>query len=354
MQPTALSRGGGLGASFRPRRSRKAGGSSRSGGSRRDRAAGFQSATPPTVARGSSGPGWLNCSIAARSYPIRRNTVLLSACLLLLSGVLQLAVAVATITLVLVTGIESILGLGPAIFITAGALAALPGRAAHGPDRARARDLGRVRGRRGRLRAHGRRVRRGQLRRRDRRVRRCRRDERRRAARADGRGGHVPAGASRPGHLVRPVRRALRGGTRAARLPPALRGQGPGARHARRPLARGRGDRARRACSLPSRSARIRGRSRSSSERRRRRAGCARGPAARDPRASRGSLRGHRGARELRGHGLRDEPERLHRRRPPPRAGRRLHRHQPPHRRDVRARARHRRAHRPDRAGGPA
>jgi MFS family permease len=35
-------------------------------------------------------------------------------------------VAVATITLVLVTGIESILGLGPAIFLTAGALAALP------------------------------------------------------------------------------------------------------------------------------------------------------------------------------------------------------------------------------------
>jgi MFS family permease len=60
------------------------------------------------------------------SYPVRRNTVLISVCLLLLSGVLQLAVAVATITLVLVTGIESILGLGPAIFLTAGALAALP------------------------------------------------------------------------------------------------------------------------------------------------------------------------------------------------------------------------------------
>ena len=60
------------------------------------------------------------------SYPVRRNTVLLSLCLLLLSGVLQLAVAVATITLVLVTGIESILGLGPAIFLAAGALAALP------------------------------------------------------------------------------------------------------------------------------------------------------------------------------------------------------------------------------------
>jgi MFS family permease len=40
--------------------------------------------------------------------------------------VLQLAVAVATITLVLVTGIKSILGLGPAIFLAAGALAALP------------------------------------------------------------------------------------------------------------------------------------------------------------------------------------------------------------------------------------
>jgi MFS family permease len=68
----------------------------------------------------------LNCSIAAPSYPVRRNTFLLSLCLLVLSGVIQLAVAVATITLVLVTGIESILGLGPAIFLTAGALAALP------------------------------------------------------------------------------------------------------------------------------------------------------------------------------------------------------------------------------------
>jgi MFS family permease len=38
----------------------------------------------------------------------------------------QLAVAVATVTLVLVTGIEGILGLGPAIFLTAGAIAALP------------------------------------------------------------------------------------------------------------------------------------------------------------------------------------------------------------------------------------
>jgi hypothetical protein len=63
----------------------------------------------------------------ATSRQIKQNTVLLALCLVTLSGVLQLAVAVATITLVLVTGIESILGLGPAIFITAAALAALPG-----------------------------------------------------------------------------------------------------------------------------------------------------------------------------------------------------------------------------------
>jgi MFS family permease len=68
----------------------------------------------------------LNCAIAASSFPVRRNTILLSACLLVLSGVIQLAVAVGTITLVLVTGIERILGLGPAIFLAAGALAALP------------------------------------------------------------------------------------------------------------------------------------------------------------------------------------------------------------------------------------
>lgn len=67
----------------------------------------------------------MNPSVVS-SRQIRRNTVLLALCLVTLSGVLQLAVAVATITLVLVTGIESILGLGPAIFLTAGALAALP------------------------------------------------------------------------------------------------------------------------------------------------------------------------------------------------------------------------------------
>jgi MFS family permease len=59
-------------------------------------------------------------------FPVRRNTFLLAATLTSLSGMVQLAVAVATVTLVLVTGIEGILGLGPAIFLTAGAVAAFP------------------------------------------------------------------------------------------------------------------------------------------------------------------------------------------------------------------------------------
>lgn len=63
-------------------------------------------------------------------FPVKRNTLLLAAALTALSGMFQLAVAVGTVTLVLVTGIEGILGLGPAIFLATGALAALPaGRA---------------------------------------------------------------------------------------------------------------------------------------------------------------------------------------------------------------------------------
>lgn len=57
---------------------------------------------------------------------VRRNTILLAATLTCLSGMLQLVVAVSTITLVLVTGIESILGLGPAFFLASSAVAALP------------------------------------------------------------------------------------------------------------------------------------------------------------------------------------------------------------------------------------
>jgi MFS family permease len=59
-------------------------------------------------------------------FPVKRNLALLAACLACISGMIQLAVAVATLTLVLVTGVESILGLGPAIFLSSAALAALP------------------------------------------------------------------------------------------------------------------------------------------------------------------------------------------------------------------------------------
>jgi len=59
-------------------------------------------------------------------YPVARNTVLLAGSLTCLSGMLQLGVAVATTSLVLVTGIEGILGLGPAIFLLSGALSAMP------------------------------------------------------------------------------------------------------------------------------------------------------------------------------------------------------------------------------------
>src|SRR4051812_50138491 len=42
------------------------------------------------------------------------------------SSVLQLVAAVSSITFVLVTGVEGLLGLGPAIFLTASALTAVP------------------------------------------------------------------------------------------------------------------------------------------------------------------------------------------------------------------------------------
>ena len=61
---------------------------------------------------------------------VRRNTGLLSASLAANSGALQLNAAVASLTLVLVIDFDGLLGLGPAIGLAAGALAALPaGRA---------------------------------------------------------------------------------------------------------------------------------------------------------------------------------------------------------------------------------
>jgi MFS family permease len=62
--------------------------------------------------------------------PVRRNTVLLAASLAANSAMLQLSAAVATLTVVLVVGVEGLVGLGPAIVLGTGALFALPaGRA---------------------------------------------------------------------------------------------------------------------------------------------------------------------------------------------------------------------------------
>jgi MFS family permease len=64
------------------------------------------------------------------NLPIGRNTALLSAALAANSGMLQLNAAVASLTLVEVVGVAGLLGLGPAIVLVCGALAALPaGRA---------------------------------------------------------------------------------------------------------------------------------------------------------------------------------------------------------------------------------
>ena len=66
----------------------------------------------------------------AGGLPIRRNTFLLAASLTASSGTLQLVAAVSSLTFVLVTGVEGLLGLGPAIFLASAALSAFPqGRA---------------------------------------------------------------------------------------------------------------------------------------------------------------------------------------------------------------------------------
>jgi len=58
--------------------------------------------------------------------PVRRNALLLAGGLVFQSGMIQLAVALGTVTIVSVTGVQGILGLGPAIFLIAGALAVGP------------------------------------------------------------------------------------------------------------------------------------------------------------------------------------------------------------------------------------
>jgi MFS family permease len=79
------------------------------------------------VARESSEPGWRRLS---EQLPIRRNTITLAVVQAVYSTVLQLGAAVLSLTFVLVTGFRSLLGAGPAIFLTAAALSAFPaGRA---------------------------------------------------------------------------------------------------------------------------------------------------------------------------------------------------------------------------------
>jgi MFS family permease len=60
------------------------------------------------------------------SPAVRRNAFLLCAGLIANSGMFQLAAALSSLTLVAVTGIRGILGLGPAIFLAAGATAVAP------------------------------------------------------------------------------------------------------------------------------------------------------------------------------------------------------------------------------------
>ena len=57
---------------------------------------------------------------------VRRNAFLLAGGLVCNSGMFQLAAALSSLTLVAVTGITGILGLGPAIFLASSALAVGP------------------------------------------------------------------------------------------------------------------------------------------------------------------------------------------------------------------------------------
>ena len=63
---------------------------------------------------------------APQRLPIRRNTLILAATLAVNSAVVQLVAAVSSLTFVLVMGVKGLLGLGPAIFLIASGLTALP------------------------------------------------------------------------------------------------------------------------------------------------------------------------------------------------------------------------------------
>src|SRR5436190_6260947 len=83
-----------------------------------------QQTDPTRPARLCFNPGVTDASRVVRS------TILLAGTLACLSGMVQLVVAMGTVTVVLATGVEGVLGLGPAVFLMSGALAAFPaGRA---------------------------------------------------------------------------------------------------------------------------------------------------------------------------------------------------------------------------------
>ena len=60
------------------------------------------------------------------TFPIRRNAALLAGAMAMQSAALQLSAAMSSITFALVTGITSLLGVGPALTMVAAALSAQP------------------------------------------------------------------------------------------------------------------------------------------------------------------------------------------------------------------------------------
>ena len=108
---------------------RRADGSSRSAGSHTLGSAAHTSATPRTGAPPRFGPGsptrcWIGSAGGELPGPPQHDSARGDADVALRHGPARGCGR--TVTLVLVTGIEGILGLGPAIFLTAGAIAALP------------------------------------------------------------------------------------------------------------------------------------------------------------------------------------------------------------------------------------
>ena len=188
--------------------------------------------------------------------PVRRNALLLALGLVFQSGMIQLAVALGTVTIVAVTGIEGILGLGPAVFLIAGALAVGPaGRLSDRVGRMPVIRVGFLLGIVGPAITAG-----GCATRSERpRVPRarnvwCGADDR--ASLPGGSGRDVPARAPGARNVDRALRRRLGCDLGAARLRADVRGTCARCARARRPVARGGALHGRRPCDLLRRPAR--------------------------------------------------------------------------------------------------